>query len=355
MVCETRLWSVVLFFFSTATYMQHCVVGEPQVPCLFIFGDSLSDSGNNNKLSTDAKVNYLPYGIDFPDGPTGRFTNGRTSVDIITQLLGIDKFIPPYANTKGSDILLGVNYASGSAGIRNETGTHLGEDISLGLQLQNHKDIVSQIAKKLGNEDKAQKYLNKCLYYVNVGSNDYLNNYFLPDHYPSSRKYTPDKYARVLAKEYSKQLKDLHKLGARKFALIGLSRLGCVPHEISVHGKNGSMCVDEESNTALIFNDKLKAVVDRYNKELSGATFILVNSAVIKYDNPQLPDASCCEVGSNGQCIRDKEPCKDRNLFAFFDAFHPTEMVNRVTAISAYNAPIPSFAYPMDISHLVKL
>jgi len=79
---KTKLW-MVFFFFSSATY---CVVGKPQVPCLFIFGDSLSDSGNNNNLATDAKVNYRPYGIDFPAGPTGRFTNGRTSVDIISNI-----------------------------------------------------------------------------------------------------------------------------------------------------------------------------------------------------------------------------------------------------------------------------
>lgn len=81
MGCVNKLWLVVVFFFSV-TYME--AAGEPQVPCLFIFGDSLSDSGNNNELSTDARANYLPYGIDFPGGPTGRFTNGRTAVDIIS-------------------------------------------------------------------------------------------------------------------------------------------------------------------------------------------------------------------------------------------------------------------------------
>lgn len=59
------------------------VVGQPQVPCYFIFGDSLVDSGNNNELLTMAKANYSPYGIDFPNGVTGRFTNGRTLADII--------------------------------------------------------------------------------------------------------------------------------------------------------------------------------------------------------------------------------------------------------------------------------
>ena len=54
-----------------------------QVPCYFIFGDSLVDNGNNNQLSSLARADYLPYGIDFPRGPTGRFCNGRTTVDVI--------------------------------------------------------------------------------------------------------------------------------------------------------------------------------------------------------------------------------------------------------------------------------
>jgi len=32
--------------------------------------------------------------------------------------------MPPFANTSGSDILKGVNYASAASGILNETGTH---------------------------------------------------------------------------------------------------------------------------------------------------------------------------------------------------------------------------------------
>lgn len=55
----------------------------PQVPCFFIFGDSLVDNGNNNGILTLARANYRPYGIDFPQGATGRFTNGRTYVDAL--------------------------------------------------------------------------------------------------------------------------------------------------------------------------------------------------------------------------------------------------------------------------------
>lgn len=154
-----------------------------------------------------------------------------------------------------------------------------GQDISMGLQLEHHRDIVSQIAKKLGSE-KVKQHLNKCLYYVNIGSNDYLNNYFLPQHYPSNGKYNADQYAVALVNEHSTYLKALYELGARKFSLIGLSLIGCIPHV-----KNGLLCVEEYNKAALLFNNKLKSVVDRFNKELPDAKFILINTAIITYNS----------------------------------------------------------------------
>jgi hypothetical protein len=60
---------------------------DPQVPCYFIFGDSLVDNGNNNYIVSLARANYPPYGIDFAAGPSGRFTNGLTTVDVIGKLI----------------------------------------------------------------------------------------------------------------------------------------------------------------------------------------------------------------------------------------------------------------------------
>ena len=81
----------------------------------------------------------------------------------------------------------------------------------------------------------------------------------------------------------------LHQAGARKFALIGLGLTGCIPHEISTHGIKGSnVCVEEENKAVLIFNDKLKALVDQFNKELSDSKFIYVNTALITSNSPVL-------------------------------------------------------------------
>lgn len=51
----------------------------------YVFGDSLTEVGNNNYLQYSlARSDYPWYGVDFSGGQaTGRFTNGRTIGDII--------------------------------------------------------------------------------------------------------------------------------------------------------------------------------------------------------------------------------------------------------------------------------
>lgn len=56
--------------------------GDPLVPALIIFGDSVVDVGNNNNIVTVIKANFLPYGRDFvTHRPTGRFCNGKLATD----------------------------------------------------------------------------------------------------------------------------------------------------------------------------------------------------------------------------------------------------------------------------------
>lgn len=85
-------WCGVVVLVLMMSLCSFGVRAAPQVPCYFIFGDSLVDNGNNNQLSSLAKANYRPYGIDFPNGPTGRFSNGKTSVDVIGELLVLISF-----------------------------------------------------------------------------------------------------------------------------------------------------------------------------------------------------------------------------------------------------------------------
>ncbi|KAL5070202.1 hypothetical protein RYX36_021089 [Vicia faba] len=181
---------------------------------------------STNQLTSIAKANYAPYVIDFPGGPTGRCSNGKTSIDVIAEQLGFNGHISSYASARGRDILRGVNYASTAAAIREETGQQLGQRISFRGQVVNYQRTVSQLVNNFGDENTTANYLSKCIYTNRLGSNDYLNNNFMPQIYSSSRQFTPQQYANVLLQAYAQQLRILYNYGARKMALFGVGQIG---------------------------------------------------------------------------------------------------------------------------------
>ncbi|XP_057797662.1 GDSL esterase/lipase At5g45670-like [Salvia miltiorrhiza] len=346
--------------------MVLAVAAEPQVPCLFIFGDSLVDNGNNNNIQSLAKANYLPYGIDFPNGPTGRFSNGKTTVDVVAELLGFDDYIPPYAAARGQQILRGVNYASAAAGIRSETGRQLGGRIDFTGQVNNYRNTVQQVVNILGDQASAANYLSKCIYSVGLGSNDYLNNYFMPLYYSTSQRYSPQQYADVLIQQYTQQLTNLYNYGARKFVLIGIGQIGCSPNALAQNSADGSTCVKRINDANQIFNTKLRGLVDTLNRNTPAAKFIYIDAYGIFQDLIQSPSSfgfrvtnrGCCGVGrNNGQitCLPGQTPCSNRNEYVFWDAFHPTEAANTIVGRRSYSAQKASDAYPFDIRRLAQL
>ena len=107
---------------------------ETKIKGMFVFGSSLVDNGNNNFIKNSlAKANYLPYGLDFPLGPTGRFTNGKNFVDLLGERLCLPSFLPAFTNpsTRGRRIVHGVSFASGASGILDDTGSIAVKTINL--------------------------------------------------------------------------------------------------------------------------------------------------------------------------------------------------------------------------------
>ncbi|KAL9686930.1 hypothetical protein QQ045_031324 [Rhodiola kirilowii] len=341
------------------------VIAEPQVPCYFIFGDSLVDNGNNNGIASLARANYFPYGIDFNGGSTGRFSNGLTTVDVISKLLGFEDFIPPFANANGEQIMRGVNYASAAAGIREETGQQLGARIPFSGQVRNYQTTVSQVVNILGDENQAATYLSKCIYSIGLGSNDYLNNYFMPNYYNTGSRYTVEQYADLLIADYSKYLRTLYDYGGRKFALISIGQIGCSPNQLA-NSQDGTTCVSKINEANRIFNSKLKSLVDQFNNDLPEGRAIYINAYDIFQDMVNRPSAfgfsvvntGCCGVGrNNGQitCLPGQMPCQNRDQYLFWDAFHPTEAANIVVGRRSYSAEASSDAYPIDIRRLAQI
>lgn len=173
-------------------------------------------------------------------------------------------------------------------------------------QLENHKVTINRITHLLGNES-AKEHLSKCFYFSVMGSNDYINNYFLPEFYPNTTQiYTPDEYATVLVEQYTQQimvcnskiiksatkfaidtrinilyaallLQALYDLGAKKIAVAGLGPIGCIPYEKARY-KNITPCIDTVNDAVKQFNDKLKLRVDDMNKNITDSKFVYISS-----------------------------------------------------------------------------
>ncbi|GMY05078.1 gdsl esterase/lipase [Fagus crenata] len=112
-------------------------------------------------------------------------------------------------------MLHGVNYASAAAGILDITGRNFMGRIPFDQQISNFQSTLDQITPNLRADDVAQA-IGRCIFFVGMGSNDYLNNYLMPN-YPTRNQYNGQQFADLLVSQYSQQLTKLYNLGARKF------------------------------------------------------------------------------------------------------------------------------------------
>ncbi|KAD4385291.1 hypothetical protein E3N88_25459 [Mikania micrantha] len=335
---------------------------KEMVPAMFVFGDSLIDNGNNNDLASLAKANYFPYGIDFKGGPTGRFSNGYTMVDEIAELLGLP-LIPAYSQSSNSadQMLHGVNFASAAAGILDNTGRNFVGRIPFNQQIKNFENSLDQISDALGAADLGQA-LSRCIFFVGMGSNDYLNNYLMPN-YPTRNQYDGNQYADLLSQEYTTQLKQLYNLGARKFVLAGIGLMGCIP-SILAQSASGS-CSNDVNQLVLPFNANMKTMINNLSTNLPGSRFVFIDVHNMFQDilanarsyGFSVVNRGCCGIGRNsGQitCLPFQTPCANRNEYVFWDAFHPTDAVNVLMGRKAFSGSL-DVVYPMNIQQLANL
>nr|XP_043613631.1 GDSL esterase/lipase At5g08460-like [Erigeron canadensis] len=336
-----------------------------QVAAMFVFGDSLTDNGNNNYLNSLAKANYNPYGVDFGGFASGRFSNGKTIIDYLGDLLGL-ALLPAYASpdATGRNIMQGVNYASASAGILEETGRNLGERISFRQQVENFASNLNRLKNAMEGEELSQ-YLRKSLAVVIMGSNDYINNYLLTSFYATSQIYTPTAYTNLLIQRYMQQISALYSLGLRKFFIAGIGPLGCIPNQLATNFAPPGTCASLANDLAVMFNTQLRSLIIQLNTNNTDAIFVYGNtydavSDILKNSNSYgftVNDRGCCGIGRNqGQitCLPLSVPCINRDQHVFWDAFHPSQAANQILAEKAYSGP-PSISYPINVKQMAEL
>ncbi|VAI84488.1 unnamed protein product [Triticum turgidum subsp. durum] len=267
----------------------------------FIFGDSLSDVGNNNYLTKSLARAALPwYGIDFGSGmPNGRFCNGRTVADIIGDKMGLPR-PPAFLDPSVDETVIaksGLNYASGGGGILNETSSLFIQRFSLYKQIELFQGTQAFMREKIG-QAAADKLFGEAYYVVAMGANDFINNYLLPV-YSDSWTYNGDTFVKYM---------------------------------------------ESTNKLALSFNKQAGAVIKQLAASLPNATFqfgdvydyfqdIIDRPYMHGFNNSHAP---CCTLGKvrpTLTCTPLSTLCKDRSKYVFWDEYHPTDRANELIAL----------------------
>ncbi|XP_058209898.1 GDSL esterase/lipase At4g16230-like [Rhododendron vialii] len=338
-----------------------------RVPANFVFGDSLVEVGNNNYIASLSKCNYVPFGIDFGGRPTGRFTNGRTIVDIIGQEIGLEDFTPPYMapTTTGNVTLKGVNYASGGGGICNETGIIFGGRFNMDEQIDYFANTRQDIISSIGGP-ATMRLLRTALFSVTMGSNDFINNYLTPVlSTPVQQTVPPEKFVGFLIARFRSQLTRLYKLGARKIVVSNVGPIGCIPYQRDLNPSAGETCVALPNHLAQLFNGRLKNLVPELRKNLKRSEFLyadvyrIVDDIIQNYESYgfQNSNTACCKIagqfGGLIPCGPPSDICPDRSKYVFWDPYHPTDAANIIIAMRLMDGGSDDIS-PTNIRQLVQ-
>ncbi|CAL5055803.1 unnamed protein product [Urochloa decumbens] len=389
------------------------------VPAVYVFGDSTVDVGNNQYLPGNSAL-QLPYGIDFPHSrPTGRFSNGYNVADFVAKLLGFKRSPPAYLSLTPRTSrqilrgLRGVNYASGGSGILDTTvstpdlvvpktktrllerkkkvipdrlvagHSHLdpcsncfctrmsmdqGNTITLTKQIEYFAATKSKMLAASGGgqgSSSVDDLLSKSLFLISDGGNDMFA--FIQQNRSASE--APALYADLLS-NYTRHLQALYSLGARRFGIVDVPPLGCVPSVRVISPDGATRCVDAANALASGFNDALRALLANLTATPGGAMpaarYSVGSSYAVVSHFTAHPAAAgfrevataCCGGGRlNAQtgCTPNATYCSDRDRFLFWDGVHGTQATSRKGAVAIFSAPPEmGFAAPINFKQLVS-
>ncbi|MBA0858233.1 hypothetical protein Goshw_023240 [Gossypium schwendimanii] len=173
-------------------------------------------------------------------------------------------------------IQTGVNYASGSSGLLPQNGHFLHKNVINFFQQVDlfENTTMEDLKSKFDSCKGFTQYLSKSLFFIHHAGND-LGLTFEAE---MAKKYSIDKYAKLLIEEFSKQLKALNsflEIFTRYFKMCSK----CLNLMVRFKDVNTSCCID---------NNDTKIQV----------------------------------------CAPNIAPCKDRKTRVFFDPFHPSEAMH---------------------------
>ncbi|XP_006837236.2 GDSL esterase/lipase 6 [Amborella trichopoda] len=309
-----------------------------QIPAIFTFGNSLFDAGNNHfNKNCSIQADFPPYGRNFFHHPTGRFTNGRTIADFISELVGLpiqEPYLEVELKIEMGSIKdypkTGINFASAGSGLLQETSRDWGVT-PIQTQFKQLENLVKQ--KKLD-----QSIIKNAFFLFESGSNDVFQ-YFIP---AADEREPPQSFVARMLKEILTVINGVYALGARRIVALGLGPVGCIPARSLLPDAPVDKCYKEMNDVVTAFNQGLEHKVMEIPKKLPGAVGVFGDAFNMVQQFISSPrhygfknmSSACCGGGVLGgmvQCGKDGyQICQNPDEYLFWDFFHPTEHANNL-------------------------
>ena len=289
----------------------------PHFTNLYVFGDSLSDTGNVYRMTRQPG----PLGDALPDFPRppyyeGRFSNGYNYVDRLSQRLGID--VTPSLDG-------GTDYAVGGAmtGLGNSVLPPAAGIPPTGLQAQ----YANYLAQP-GEVDPG------ALYVVYGGANDmFALLRELPSRDPSTWEAFLQQGVDTAAGNVSDIVSGLLQQGAEHVLVPNLPDIGLTP-TLSGSGLEALASATTQSFNALLANRMAPIASDVVQLDVYG----LVQAAVAQPSRFGLTEVTqaCYPDGLSDH--PSTTPCADPEHYLFWDEMHPTAQAHAFLALAAEQA-----------------
>ena len=308
---------VVLFSFmlplkaTAATFTQ-----------LFVFGDSLSDTGNAF-IATGGLVNPTQATPPSPPYYKGRFSNGPIWVDDLGSKLGLTPTVYASLIPGGPSPTEGINFAVGGA----TTGEFNAFVPSppfppSGLQAQ-IKAFTSLKAAGLPADSNA-------LYTVLAGGNDLISGSIDPS---------------GSVKNVSKAVTDLYNAGARNILVGNLPDLGKTPRSLGFDPLNPVVPGTAQLGTLFTngYNNGLAQTLGGLSQSLPGINLIsvdinsVINNAIEESKNSGSPFTNVTQACLFDPSCISSNPAQ-QNQYLWWDGIHPTAGGHRLIADAAIQA-----------------
>ncbi|MGA7179583.1 MAG: SGNH/GDSL hydrolase family protein [Thiobacillaceae bacterium] len=282
---------------------------------LYVFGDSLSDAGNNpSAVLSIYKILGTFYnvpGVCDPGHPcppydSGRYSNGPVAAEYVANAI-----LPGGANPTN---FFSFAVAGATTGIGNYgDGGKAGSKGAYGLP---------GIAQEIGlyNSLSGGVADPNALYFVWGGANDFL---------------TLD-YPTLAAQNIAAYVAELAGEGATHILVPNLPDLGLTPYVQSL----GSTAVATAQGFSQLFNTTLAGLLDNLDSQFPNADIIQFDTYSFLNDVVANP-ARYGFTDTQDACLSSQlVPCANPNQYVFWDGFHPTTQADAVIA-AAFASAVP--------------